>query len=193
MPAFDPFAARSQRENGTLVEFLRTYPGSIVNKHVARFVVWGKRARQLLTPQPWNYAFGSGSLLDRFVADDGQILLLGCDHDNVTFLHYVEHIIDVPDKSVARFKVPVYEHGMRVWREMEEFDTSGAGVHANWPGRFLRASCGHGTLAQTGNSGGLVGDARAFVLSSRGLGDFSLPVMQVIAADAGAASRLLSA
>ncbi len=121
LPAFDPFVARSQRENGTLVEFLRTYPGSIVNKHVARFVVWGKRARQLLTPQPWNYAFGSGSLLDRFVADDGQILLLGCDHDNVTFLHYVEHIIDVPDKRVARFKVPVDEHGMRVWREMEEF------------------------------------------------------------------------
>ena len=88
LPAFDPFTARSQRENGTLVEFLRTYPGSSVNGHVARFVVWGNRACQLLAPQPWNYAFGSGSLLDRFVADDGQILMLGCDHDNVTFLHY---------------------------------------------------------------------------------------------------------
>ena len=45
-----------------------------------------------------------GSLLDRFVTDDGQILLLGCDHDNVTFLHYVEHIVDIPDKRVARLK-----------------------------------------------------------------------------------------
>ena len=50
----------------------------------------------------------------------------------VTFLHYVEHIADFPDKRVARFQVPVEEHGQRVWREMEEFDTS-EGAHANWP------------------------------------------------------------
>ena len=192
LPAFDPFTARSQRENGTLVEFLRTSPGSIVNEHVARFVLWGNRARHLLTPQPWNYAFGSGSLLDRFVADDGQLLLLGCDHDNVTFLHYVEHIIDIPDKRVARFKVPVDEHGIRVWREMEEFDTSEAGAHANWPGRFF-ARLVDTYLAQTGNSGGLVGDARAFVLSAGGLRDFSSAVMKAIAADAGAATTLLQA
>ena len=35
-----------------------------------------------------------------------------------------------------RFKVPVNEDGRRVWREMEEFDTS-IGVHANWPERFF--------------------------------------------------------
>ena len=192
LPAFDPLTARSQRENGTLVEFLRTYPGSHVNEHVARFVVWGNRAVTLLTPQPWNYAFGSGSLLDRFVADDGRILLLGCDHDNVTFLHYVEHIVDIPDKRVARFKAPVDEQGVRVWRDMEEFDTSGAGVHSNWPDRFF-ARLVDTYLAQTGNSGGVVGDAAAFVLSSSGLRDFSLSVMQAVAADANAVSRLLSA
>jgi aminoglycoside N3'-acetyltransferase len=54
-----------------------------VNDHVARFVVWGNRAQQLLTPQAWNYPVGAGSLLDRFVDNDSQILLLGCDHDNV--------------------------------------------------------------------------------------------------------------
>ncbi|MCC7155027.1 MAG: AAC(3) family N-acetyltransferase, partial [Bryobacterales bacterium] len=31
LPAFDPLATRSARDNGTLVEFLRTYPGSRVN------------------------------------------------------------------------------------------------------------------------------------------------------------------
>jgi aminoglycoside 3-N-acetyltransferase len=192
LPAFDPFTARSQRENGTLVEFLRTFPGSRVNEHVARFVAWGRRADYFLTPQPWNYPFGAGSLLDRFAADDGQILLLGCDHDNVTFLHYVEHIADIPDKRVARFKVPVDEQGMRVWREMEEFDTSGDGAHANWPDRLF-ARLVDTYLAKTGNPSGLVGDAPAFVLSARGLLDFALPVMQAIAADASAASRLLSA
>jgi aminoglycoside 3-N-acetyltransferase len=38
LPAFDPFTARAQRENGTLVEFLRTYPGSAVNQHVTRLL-----------------------------------------------------------------------------------------------------------------------------------------------------------
>ena len=41
-PAFDAATVRSARENGALVELLRTYPGSIVNDHVARFVVWGR-------------------------------------------------------------------------------------------------------------------------------------------------------
>jgi aminoglycoside 3-N-acetyltransferase len=60
LPAFDPLTARSQRDNGSLVEFLRTYPGSRVNLHVARFVVWGEQAQYLISDQPWNYAFGFG-------------------------------------------------------------------------------------------------------------------------------------
>ena len=115
LPAFDPHTARSARDNGALVEMFRTYPGSHVNEHVARFVVWGEHADHLLTPQPWDYAFGHWSLLERFVELDGKILLLGSDHDNVTFLHYAEHIANIPDKRIARFKVPVLENGVRVW------------------------------------------------------------------------------
>jgi aminoglycoside 3-N-acetyltransferase len=108
----------------------------------------------------------------------------------VTFLHYVEHIVDIPDKRVARFKVPVEEQGVRVWREMKEFDSS-VGVHAHWPDRFF-ARLVDTYLAETANEGGRVGDARAFLLSARGLCDFAMPVMQAIAADADAASRLLA-
>jgi hypothetical protein len=57
LPAFDPLIARSARDNGALVELLRTYPGSRVNDHVARFVVWGKQADYLISDQLWNYAF----------------------------------------------------------------------------------------------------------------------------------------
>ena len=136
LPAFDPVTARSARDNGALVELFRTYPGSMVNHHVARFVAWGRHAEYLLSKQPWNYAFGRASALDRFVALDGKILLLGCDHDTVTFLHYAEHIVDIPGKRVSRFKVPVSDGGTRVWRDMEEFDTSD-GAHPNWPDRFF--------------------------------------------------------
>jgi aminoglycoside 3-N-acetyltransferase len=186
LPPFDPATARAQRDNGTLVEFFRTYPGCIVNAHVARFAVWGRNAGNLIAGQPWNYAFGHGSVLERFVERGGRILLLGCDHDTVTFLHYAEHIVDIPGKRVARFKVPVEENGGRVWRDMEEFDTSDAGAHPNWPSRFF-ARLVDGYLEQTGNAGGRVGNASSFLLDARGLLLFALPVMKAVAADPRAA------
>jgi aminoglycoside 3-N-acetyltransferase len=182
LPAFDPFTARSDRDNGILVEFLRTFPGSHVNHHVARFVCWGKQTEYLLASQPWNYAFGADSALERFLRLDGKILLLGSDHDAVTFLHYVEHIVDIPGKRVARYQVPVMENGCRVWRAMEEFDTSGDGAHANWPDRFF-AKIVDSLLVKTENKGALVGNAMTHILSARELLDFALPVMEAVAAD----------
>jgi aminoglycoside 3-N-acetyltransferase len=191
LPPFDAETARSDRSNGALVEFLRTYPGSRVNHHVTRFVAWGKRAEYLFSRQPWNYAFGRESALDRFVELNGKILLLGSDHDTVTFLHYAEHIVDIPDKRVARFKVPVAENGARVWRDMEEFNSAGDGVHANWPDRFFsRITDSH--LAASSNHGGKVGDAQCYLLQSRGLLAFALPVMTRVALDASAAGNHLN-
>ncbi|HVE79647.1 MAG TPA: AAC(3) family N-acetyltransferase [Gemmatimonadaceae bacterium] len=188
LPPFDACTARSARDNGALVELLRTYPGARVNAHVARFVVWGSQAEYLISQQPWDYAFGRGSALDRFVALDGKILLLGSDHDAVTFLHYAEHVADIPDKRVARFKVPVAEEGTRVWLDMEEFDTAD-GAHANWPDRFF-ARIVDGYLRESANRGGQVGDARCYLLAARGLLAFALPAMAAVAADAGAARKL---
>jgi aminoglycoside 3-N-acetyltransferase len=182
LPAFDPLTARSQRENGALVELLRTYPGSLVNQHVARFVVWGRHAEHLISHQPWDYAFGCDSALERFVEGDGRILLLGCDHDTVTFLHYAEHIVDVPGKRVARFKVPVEQDGVRTWRDMEEFDTSDAGAHPNWPDRFF-ARLVDGLLEETANHGGRVGDAQCFLLDSRALLEYALHRMTAVACE----------
>ena len=177
LPAFDPLTARSARENGALVEFLRTYPDSRVNRHVARFVFWGRQTEYLTSSQPWDFAFGLGSPLDRFLALDGKIVLLGSDHDAVTFLHYVEHVAEIPGKRVARYHVPVMEDGRRIWRAMEEFDTSGAGVHPHWPDRFF-AKIVDSFLVETGNDGGLVGNAATYILSARELFEFALPLMK---------------
>jgi aminoglycoside 3-N-acetyltransferase len=190
LPAFDASTARCQRDNGALVELLRTFPGSAVNDHVARFVVWGKHAAYLISKQPWNYAFGKESALERFVELSGKIILLGSDHDTVTFLHHAEHIVDIPDKRVSRFKVPVTENDTRVWREMEEFDTSER-AHANWPDRFF-ARLVDTYLANTGNRGGLVGDAQCFVLDSGPLLTFALTVMKAVAGNPQAASSLVA-
>jgi aminoglycoside 3-N-acetyltransferase len=189
LPPFDAATARSARDNGALVELLRTYPGSRVNQHVARFVVWGKHADHLISRQPWNYAVGADSALERLVEVNGKILLLGADHDTVTFLHYAEHIADIPGKRVARYQVPIEEGGRRVWRAMEEFDTSDQGAHANWPDRFF-ALLTDTYLARTGNGGGRIGDALSFLFSARGLLEFALPIMRAVAADPRAAGAL---
>jgi aminoglycoside 3-N-acetyltransferase len=189
LPAFDPLTARSARDNGALVEFLRTYPDSRVNPHVARFVFWGKQTEHLMSSQPWNYAFGSDSPLERFLMLDGKIVLMGSDHDAVTFLHYVEHIAEIPGKRITRYQVPVMENGCRVWRAIEEFDTSGDGVHANWPDRFF-AKIVDSLLTKARNNGARVGNAMTYILSARELLDFALPLMKVVAADRLAADSL---
>ena len=189
LPPFDPGTARSARDHGILVEFLRTYPGTRVNPHVARFAAWGRQVDHLFSRQPWHNAFGHDSALDRFVALDGKILLLGCDHDSVTFLHYVEHIADIPDKRIARFRVPLVEGGKTVWRDMEEFDTSGDGVHANWPERFF-ARIVDSYLAVSRNAGGRVGNASCYLFPAGELMAFARPVMERVARDRHAADAL---
>jgi len=180
LPVFDALTARSARDNGALVECFRTWPGSRVNNHPARFVAWGRHADHLFITQPWDMAFGKDSALDRFTQLDGRILLLGSDHDAVTYLHYAEHIGDFPGKRIARFKVPVLENGKRVWRDMAEVDTSSDGAHENWPDQFF-AQIVDGYLANTGNRGGQVGDARSHLFTARGLLDYALPVMVRVA------------
>lgn len=185
LPPFDAATARSARDNGALVELFRTFPGSTVNDHVARFVAWGRHSEYLFSRQPWNYAFGRDSALERFLELDGRLLLLGCDHDTVTFLHYAEHIADIPNKRIARFRVPVLEGGVRVWREVEEVDTSSDGAHPNWPDRFF-ALITDTYLDRARNSGGYVGDSQSYLLSARELLEFALPVMERVAAGGGA-------
>lgn len=103
----------------------------------------------------------------------------------MTFLHYAEHIVDIPGKRVARFRVPVLEEGRRVWREMEEIDTSSAGAHPSWPDRFF-AEIVDAHLAETANRGGRVGNAQSWLLSARALLGFALERMRATARDASA-------
>ena len=182
LPAFDAYTARSARDNGALVELFRTYPGSRVNEHPTRFVVWGKASDYLLSHQPWDFAFGKGSLLERFIELHGKILLLGSDHDNVTFLHYAEHVVDYPGKRIARFRVPILEHGRKVWKEMAEVDTSDGGAHANWPEGFF-ATIVDEFLYSTGNVGGHVGGAQSYLLDANALLELAESIMRTVASD----------
>lgn len=174
-PPFDPLTTRSARSHGVLAEFFRTFPGTIVNPHPARFAAAGARAVHLLASHPWDFTYGIDSPLHRFRLAGGRILLLGSDHDEVTFLHHVEHTVDFPDKIVTRYKVPCAADGGIVWREVLEVDTNKA--HAQWPERFF-ARIVDGYLEASGHRGGRVGDAAAYLIDAPDLYDFAASIMQ---------------
>lgn len=179
LPAFDADTARSARDNGALVEFFRTWPGSVVNNHVARFVAWGRHAEFLFSEQPWDFAFGRGSALERFTELNGKILLLGSDHDNVTYLHYAEHTADFPHKRIVTFKVPVLVDGVREWRDMREVDTSEK-AHDHWPDQFF-AEIVDEFLRTSDNRGGKVGSADSCLIPARELNDAAVAAMTRVA------------
>jgi len=190
LPAFDAQTARAQRDNGALVELLRTWPGTAANDHVARFVCRGPHARALFETQPWDYAYGPGSPLARFAGLGGRILLLGSDHDQVTFLHHAEHLVDLPGKRVVRFQVPVLEQGQCAWRWMEEFDTAEP-CHPRWPSDVFRQVI-DAFLARTGNSGGRIGAAESHLLDAQPLLAFALEVLQGLASGRARQTRSVS-
>ena len=188
LPPFDPLTARAARDNGVLAEFFRTWPGTAVNHHVARFAVRGAHAEHLLAEQPWDFAFGHGSILERFVDLDGLIALVGSDHDNVTFLHYVEHVGDFPDKRICRFRVPTATATGTVWLQMREVDTNQA--HDHWPEGFF-ASIVAAFIRHTRVAGGHVGHARSYLLPARSLLAFARPIMEAVARDPAAFDDML--
>ena len=95
-PPFDAADnAIGARRMAILVEFFRTFPGTVVNNHVARFAAAGAHASRIC----WQSIRGifRTALVRRstgFATLGGRILLLGSDHDEVTFLHHVEHIVE---------------------------------------------------------------------------------------------------
>lgn len=180
LPAFDPHTAPCARDNGALVEFFRTLPGTRVSHHVTRFAARGPHAAHLLSDVPWDFTYGADSTLARFGGLGGKILLLGSDHDQVTFLHHAEHIVDVPGKIVATFEVPCDDgSGGVAWRPMKEFDTADM-AHAAWPADLFTQIV-DGYLSSSGNRGATVGNAQSYLMDAPGLLAHALRVMQAMA------------
>ncbi|HEY4941545.1 MAG TPA: AAC(3) family N-acetyltransferase [Rhizomicrobium sp.] len=180
-PAFDPGATRADRSDGTLAEFFRSWPGTKYSDGVTmRIAARGARADWLTTDNVWNYPHGKGSPLEKLVAACGKVLLLGSDHDAVTLMHYAEHIADFPGKRIARYKVPLLRGGERVWLDCEEFNTSSAGCHANWPDRFFALIVDDFIARHDGTklcARGKVGGSDAVLLDAAALVDHAMPIM----------------
>ncbi|HEY0302760.1 MAG TPA: AAC(3) family N-acetyltransferase, partial [Rhizomicrobium sp.] len=171
-PAFEPHATRANRDNGTLAEFFRSWPGTLPSASVSvRMGARGGRAAWLMAAHPKTWPFGRGTPFEKLVTAGGKVLLIGSDHDQVTLLHYAESIADFPDKIVKRYKVPVLRGGARVWLDCEEFDSS-KGAHANWPERFFAQIVDGFIAAHEGSAAcahGRIGDADSHLLDAAAL------------------------
>ncbi len=177
-PPFDPHSARTQRDFGALAEFFRSSPGTMCSEAVCgRVAARGARAAWLVADAPWNYGFGPGSPFAKLVEAHGRVLLLGSSHDEVTLLHYAEHIADFPDKRVVRYRVPWREGGRRVWRDVEEFNTGGDGVHAHWP-HDLFARIFDDFLRTHDGGRGRISNAESFLLDAAALVKHAVPLLQ---------------
>ena len=177
-PPFDPHSARAQRDFGALAEFFRSSPRTVCSEAVCgRVAARGAKAAWLVADAPWNYGFGPGSPLAKFVETRGRVLLLGSSHDEVTVLHYAEHIADFADKRVVRYRVPWLQDRKRLWRDVEEFNTGGDGVHAHWPHHFF-ARIVDDFIRASGPPQGQVGNAESFLLDGAALVNHAVPLMQ---------------
>jgi aminoglycoside 3-N-acetyltransferase len=177
-PAFDPKTSRAVLEWSILTEYLRTWPGAHRSANPeASVAAVGAKAQWLTSDHPLQYGYGAGSPLAKFVEVGGKVLLLGSPLSDVTLLHYSECLANVPEKRVVRYRVPLLEAGRRVWKEVEEFDTSRGIV--DWQGEdyfdlivreFLQDSAGAAS--------GVVGNAQAHLLDARSLHRFAMAWME---------------
>lgn len=130
VPVFDKQTARAALDHGVLHETIRTWPGAVRSDHPdAGVVAIGRLAEWLTADHPLQYGYGEGSPLEKLTMAGGRVLMLGAPLDTITLLHYAEHIADIPDKRIHRYRRRMPGN---VWIDFEEFDT-GDPVHEALP------------------------------------------------------------
>lgn len=176
-PPFDSVTSPAVRQWSILTEYLRTWPDARRSQHPdGSFAAVGARAEWLTKDHPLQYGYGPGSPLARLCEAGGRVLLLGAPFDTITLLHYAEHLARVPNKRTVRYKMPVLRDGVRVWVDLEEFDTS-KGI-ADWEGEDYFAVIAREFLASGKGRAGKVGDARSYLFDAAELTEFGVSWME---------------
>lgn len=125
VPCFDVARSPAAAGYGVLAEVIRTWPSAMRSAAAgASMAAIGARAQWLCADHPVRYGYGPGSPLAKLVEAGGAVLLLGSDPDQVTLLHYAEHLARLPGKRVVTSVVPCTGGDLHV----EEFDTSRAAI-----------------------------------------------------------------
>ena len=159
IPFFDPTRSPARPDYGVFAELLRNWPNAARSKNPgASMVAVGALAESVCAAHPLNYGYGSGSPLAKLVENDGKVLLIGSDLDQVTLLHYAEYLANIPNKRIVHNQVRVLQDsGEIIPVVIEEFDTS-KGVVSSMPERYFERvlvsfiNTGKATTGKIGNA-----------------------------------------
>lgn len=126
-PAFDPATANVYPGFGMFNAVLANQPGARRSAHPDSSVVAiGPLAETIVAPHALGDAFGPRSPIERFIAHNGKVLLLGAPLDAVTVLHYAEAVADIPGKRRVSYEMPLLDaDGHKIWQKTEEWDSNG--------------------------------------------------------------------
>ena len=122
MPAFERKITPT-REMGRIVENFRNWPGVLRSNHpVSSFAAWGKHAKFITENHDLTGDLGEGSPISRLYELDGQILLVGVNHENNSSIHLAEYRSDFPGKKYIRTGSALLVNNQRKWIEWDELD-----------------------------------------------------------------------
>jgi len=170
---FDPAAARAIRENGALMELVRTLPGAVRSENPgASCAAIGARADWLTADHALDYGYGERSPFARLVAAGAKVLMLGCSTDHMTLLHHAEHLADIPGKRRLRIETPLLIGGKPEWRWIEEFNT-GVPVVAGLDDDYFAAIVSDFLAGGRGRTG-RVGRASSVLVAAREIVPFAV-------------------
>jgi aminoglycoside 3-N-acetyltransferase len=178
IPFFDPTRSPARPDYGVFTELLRNWPNAARSKNPgASMVAVGALAESICTAHPLNYGYGPGSPLAKLVENDGKVLLIGSDLDQVTLLHYAEHLANIPNKRIVRNQVKaLQDSGEVIPVVIEEFDTS-KGVVSSMPERYFERVLF--SFIDTGNATtGKIGNADSYQFRANDLVEFAVRRME---------------
>ncbi|WP_119672502.1 aminoglycoside N(3)-acetyltransferase [Deinococcus sp. RM] len=151
---FDPLTTPADPEVGVLAEVFRQRPGTQVNDHAAaRFGALGPQAAWLLGPAPLHDYYGPGSVLERFVQAEGQVLRLGANTDTVTLTHWAEYRAQVPNKRRVRRRYGRADSGEQWIDSLDDSDGIAVWPQGDYFPQVLREylAAGHARVGRVGH------------------------------------------
>lgn len=96
---------------GVFAQYVRTLPAAIRSPNpILGLSAIGKQAKYICCGGTAS-SYGVDSPFDRLMRLGGKILFFGIDMRNMTFVHYVEHMVGVPHKYTKLHTIPIFEDG----------------------------------------------------------------------------------